>query len=802
MNYIGEHSLIGEIGHLLVCINFVFCTLASISFFISSINSSLYQKWIKLSRISFFIHVFSVLGIISCLFIMIKSHYFEYQYVWQHSSLKLPTKYMISCFWEGQEGSFLLWIFWNFILGLFLIFKNKDWEAPLLTVISLIQSFLGSMLLGIYIFNIKIGSSPFTLIRNLEENINLPWTKLDNYIEIMPQFIDGRGLNPLLQNYWMVIHPPILFLGFSISMIPFCYAIVGLWKKKYSQWIKFALPWTYFAISILGTGILMGGAWAYESLSFGGFWAWDPVENSSLVPWIILVSSAHLMHIYRAKKIKLRLTFLITLLSFILVLYSSYLTRSGILGDTSVHAFAGGLGSQLLFFLIFVTISSFIIFLLNLKYIPNNKKEEHYSSREFWMFIGISTLLISAFQITWFTSIPVINKVFGTSMAPPIEIINLYNSWQIPLAIIIVLLIGLTQFLNYTKTNFKSYLNNIFSSIIFSIIVSLVMALNLKLWHPIYFILLFSCCLTTLLNIKYWKKIITSKFYFPGSSIAHIGFSLVIMGALVSNAKKNIISNNKDYIHKDFPQNENIYLEKGDTTKMDKYYVLYKSDSLEGINKKYEIEYFNKNKMGQLEYLFTLNPFIQLNNIMGNVAEPSTKHFLLYDVYSHLTFAETDEKDESNPYHHESIINLNTGDSIIYDKYFFYLDSLLVHANTKIESDKALDVLIIAKIRLKNIYGETFSTDLIYAVKDNVAQSFPGFIDDNGLKYKFIFSNVESEIGGIQIKAYEHILNDKPFIIMKAIIFPYINILWLGSILMGIGTLISFINLLKKQKID
>ena len=118
------------------------------------------------------------------------------------------------------------------------------------------------------------------------------------------------------------------------------------------------------------------------------------------------------------------------------------------------------------------------------------------------MFIGISTLLISAFQITWFTSIPVINKVFGTSMAPPIEIINLYNSWQIPLAIIIVLLIGLTQFLNYTKSNFKSYLDSIFSSIIFSIIVSLVMALNLKLWHPIYFILLFSCCLTTLLNIK------------------------------------------------------------------------------------------------------------------------------------------------------------------------------------------------------------------------------------------------------------------------------------------------------------
>ncbi|MDV7399460.1 cytochrome c biogenesis protein CcsA, partial [Arthrospira platensis SPKY1] len=100
--------------------------------------------------------------------------------------------------------------------------------------------------------------------------------------------MQGSGLNPLLQNYWMTIHPPTLFLGFASTAIPFAYAIAGLWTKEHQAWLKPALPWALFSGAILGTGILMGGAWAYEALSFGGYWAWDPVENMSLVPWLIL----------------------------------------------------------------------------------------------------------------------------------------------------------------------------------------------------------------------------------------------------------------------------------------------------------------------------------------------------------------------------------------------------------------------------------------------------------------------------------------------------------------------------------
>ena len=120
---------------------------------------------------------------------------------------------------------------------------------------------------------------------------------------------DGNGLNQTLQNYWMVIHPPILFLGFASTIVPFAYAVAGLWTKNYGGWIKSSLPWSLFSAAILGLGIMMGARWAYESLSFGGYWAWDPVENASLVPWLVLIAGVHTQLIYNSTGRALRPTF-------------------------------------------------------------------------------------------------------------------------------------------------------------------------------------------------------------------------------------------------------------------------------------------------------------------------------------------------------------------------------------------------------------------------------------------------------------------------------------------------------------
>ncbi len=160
---------------------------------------------------------------------------------------------------------------------------------------------------------------------------------------------DGNGLNDLLQNPWMVIHPPTLFTGFAMMLAPFAFAVAGLWTRRYTEWIKPAMPWLLMATLVLGVGITLGGYWAYVTLSFGGYWAWDPVENSSLVPWIAGVCGLHAMLVYEKAHRRTGAPSASRWRRFMLVVYSTFLTRSGILGDMSVHSFVDlGLSNQLL----------------------------------------------------------------------------------------------------------------------------------------------------------------------------------------------------------------------------------------------------------------------------------------------------------------------------------------------------------------------------------------------------------------------------------------------------------------------
>ena len=165
--------------------------------------------------------------------------------------------------------------------------------------------------------------------------------------------------------------------------------MAGLWTKRFGDWTKQALPWSLFSAAVLGVGIMMGAKWAYESLTFGGYWAWDPVENASLVPWLILIAGIHTLLIYKHSGHSLRSTHLFFILSFLFVLYSTFLTRSGILGDSSVHAFTDlGMNVQLLGFLLVFVVSSLVLYFSRYKQIPTIHKEESTYSREFWMFIG------------------------------------------------------------------------------------------------------------------------------------------------------------------------------------------------------------------------------------------------------------------------------------------------------------------------------------------------------------------------------------------------------------------------------
>ena len=276
----------GEIGHLFILASFIFSLIFMVGYLFSE-KSSEKISWFKFSKISFWAHAFFILATISTLYYIIINDRFEYYYAFQHSSTLLPIYYKVSSFWEGQEGSFLLWMFWNVIIGIYFSFKPfSRWSISVMIVIGFTQLILTSMILGIVFLDIKIGSSPFILLRDA---ISAP------IFNINPDFIpeNGSGLNPLLQNYWMVIHPPTLFFGFAVSIVPFAYAISALRIGDFKSWILPAKKWLVLSVIILGIGIMMGAYWAYETLNFGGYWNWDPVENAVYVPWLFLVAGLH-----------------------------------------------------------------------------------------------------------------------------------------------------------------------------------------------------------------------------------------------------------------------------------------------------------------------------------------------------------------------------------------------------------------------------------------------------------------------------------------------------------------------------
>ena len=508
-NYIGETLWPGQLGHFFVILSFVAALFSAFSYYRSASTElkdlAGSRSWLSLGRSSFIVHAISVLGIFFALYYIIAHHLFEYHYAWQHSSRALPMQYLLSCFWEGQEGSFMLWSFWHAVLGLVVMGTGRALESRVMVVVSLVQVLLASMILGFHIGpDIKIGSSPFLLLRDA---MDAPIFKQANYLSFIT---DGNGLNPLLQNYWMVIHPPILFLGFSATLIPFAYCIAALWKGDYQLWLKPTRVWSLFAAAALGAGIMLGGAWAYESLTFGGYWAWDPVENASLVPWLTLIAGLHTLIIFNATKRSLPITFILLTATYVLIWYSTFLTRTGVLGDTSVHSFTGegkSLYWHLLLVLGLLILSSLVLIARRWKTMPRVRGEEAVSSREFWMFIGSFVLLLSAVQISISTSIPVwaplAKAITGKDIAPPVDPVQHYNSIQIWVAIIIGILSASILYLKFRQTDMAKPGKRILLTALASLVITIIIAFARQINVAQYILFLFASEFTIVAMLYY-----------------------------------------------------------------------------------------------------------------------------------------------------------------------------------------------------------------------------------------------------------------------------------------------------------
>ncbi|MBI5475027.1 MAG: cytochrome c biogenesis protein CcsA [Ignavibacteriae bacterium] len=506
------------LGGLLVKFAFVACLAALFAFLENHRSGN--EKALRAARIFFLSSVGTIVLFSAYQLYNILTHQFQYTYIWSYSSRSLSTPLLISTFYAGQEGSFMLWTLFTALIGVFLMrdTARKGYEPQVMTIYSTIQAALLLML---------IFKNPFLYV----------WETWEGQVQAGFVPVDGRGLNPLLQNYWMVIHPQVLFSGFAAMGVPYSYAVAALMKRDYANWIRPATPWIVYGATVLGCGIMMGGFWAYETLGWGGYWGWDPVENSSLVPWLFSVGTIHTILTQRKSGAFVRTNLVLAMLCFITVLYSTFLTRSGILGETSVHSFVDP--GMMVYWLLIGVLALFIgiglaFLILRRNEMPKIPPTHTFLSREFALFLGSAALVFAALFITVGTSSPIITQILqGKTTAVDI---SYYVTTIFPIGIVIAILAGVGQLLWWTRTE-KRGLTRVFAvPVAIAVAGTIALAFAARITDVRVALFVFGSIFALAANLVVGWRIVKGNPKYAGGSIAHVGLAIMFIG-FVGSAK-------------------------------------------------------------------------------------------------------------------------------------------------------------------------------------------------------------------------------------------------------------------------
>lgn len=374
---------------------------------------------------------------------------FQVLYVAENVSSTLPLLYRMTGLWAGQGGSLLFWVWLLSIFSAIVIFQNKYRNRELIPyVISVLMSvaFFFSILL-IFMAN------PF-------KRLSFP-------------VADGQGLNPLLQYPAMVVHPPSLYLGYVGAAVPFAFAIAALITGRLGEeWIKTTRKWAIFTWFFLSLGNLFGAHWAYRVLGWGGYWGWDPVENAAFMPWLVGTAYLHSIMIQEKKDMLKVWNFILVIMTFLLTIFGTFLTRSGII--SSVHSFTGsGIGPLFAAFLGIILIFSFGLLISRLESLKSRNELESIASREFTFLLNNLILLAGAFSVLWGTMFPMISEVVrGTkiSVGPPF-----FNRVMIPIGLALLALTGICPLISWRKASPSNFKKNLAPPIVFSLITGIVL---------------------------------------------------------------------------------------------------------------------------------------------------------------------------------------------------------------------------------------------------------------------------------------------------------------------------------------
>ncbi|MDO8549551.1 MAG: cytochrome c biogenesis protein CcsA, partial [Ignavibacteria bacterium] len=510
-----------------------------------------YKNTNNYGRIGYHLMAMFVIVASTLLWHALLTHSYEYKYVYSYSQNSLKTGFLIASFWGGQEGSFMLWLLLTSIVGIVLqsyTSKRGDLEPRVMAVFTLATTFLLIMVSPLFknpfayiwteqvFLNMKTLNQAIVGMPLLQSFVFSDNSTGQNFIRMSSELysvlssagiavndliIDGKGLNPQLLNFWMQIHPPILFTGFSMATVPFAFAIAAMMKNDYRDWVRQAFPWVLAGTGILGLGIMLGGYWAYEMLGWGGYWAWDPVENSSLIPWIVGVASVHTLLVQRKSQAKggigrfAKTNLILCLMTYILVLYSTFLTRSGVLGDASVHSFVDPGMIVYLFLIIFI--GTFIVLGFGMLFYrwktltEETPVDEALLSRDLALFTAAIVLCASAIIILVGTSAPIFGQAVDTFF---------YNEMHVPLAIIIGLLNGLSILLKWKSTKKEELIRKSAFAVAASLIFTVLIVLFGKVTDIMMIILAFSASFSLFVNLEIAIKIIRGNMKMLGAYVA------------------------------------------------------------------------------------------------------------------------------------------------------------------------------------------------------------------------------------------------------------------------------------------
>ena len=801
--------MLGTVGQLLILTAFVACALSLLAFFQAARQSMAAPEWMRIGRAAWWVMSVAVVVSSGVLLYLIITHQFQYAYVYQYSSRDLPGNYLFSSFWAGQEGSFLLWILFTGIIGLVLMRSARSFEAPVMTVAALCQLFLLSMIVGLKIGVVPIGSSPFAMLAE-----RFPEAPI---FQTQPDFVpaDGNGLNDLLQNYWMVIHPPTLFVGFAAMLVPFAYAVAGLWKRRYTEWVRPALPWALFATVVLGIGIALGGYWAYITLSFGGYWAWDPVENSSLVPWMVGIAAIHTMIAQKKSRSNHRAAILLSVTAYMLVIYSTFLTRSGILGDISVHSFVDlGLSNQLLIWILAMGVLGFGLFVHRYSELPTPEREAHVMSREFLIFSGAALLCAAAAVILLGTSAPILGRIFRDNpSAVPIEF---YNNWTLPLAIGFVLLAGLGQLFWWNRMT-PERANRVLLPPLALAVASTAAVLVLTPFVPLsvqpgttetfrvaeagmlagfgeiwsaygqsilLMLLMFAGFFALFGNGMVLYRIGRGNPRMAGGALSHIGFALMILGIIASSGFSRPLARDSGVQMGD--SRDNFVVQRGETRELGPYRVTYRDrEAGERGRPVYVLDFEHDSGRS-----FTLRPVVYLSNKEQWIQHPDLKTYFEKDIYAAV--APNVMFDSGSTPAESGTVTLGQGDSVVLgaDEYRIRFDDYDTELRGVALPD-SVQIAVAAVLQVTHLNsGETREIRPVYMIMaDRTQQFMQNRVPDWDLGISFTGMNVDN--GQITLAVDGAAAAVEDWVVVQAYEKPMINLLWTGIILLGIGFGIS-----------